>query len=290
MWKHLGLVLTVTLVGLGSDRAEARFGKRSRPSSSPPPSTGNPRPSPGSPRPNPYQGPGYGYGNYYGFHDPWARYYYDPAWAWPFLGPGYYRPFGRHYDMMWRRRMVPRPSVRVEDGAEPSAKTLLSADVGVVAQGFTTGIGLQVEGEQFGFGTRLNALNLATDDGRPGRDRISLLSLKPSALLISTQDLRVRISGGVDVAFAPDAIMLGPGLGTSAQLRLVGPLKVEASANWTPLPFTQLTGDAGLAATWGQVGVRGGYRAIYLNDQGRVDGHVNRELFAGPYVGLALHL
>jgi hypothetical protein len=291
MWKQWGLVLAVSLVGLGSNPAEARFGKRSRPSSpSSPPSTNNPRPHPGSgggtPRPNPYYGSGY----YYGFVDPWARYYYDPAWAWPYLGPGMYRPFGRHYDLMWRRRMVPRPSVRVDAESEPSPQVAFTADTGLVAKGFAVGLGMQGEGVRYGFGARLNILDLATDDGSPGRDNISLLSLKPSVLLVSQKSLRVRVSGGVDVAFAPDAIMLGPGLGTSAQLRVVGPLKLEASANFTPLPFTQLTGDAGLAVDWGVVGLRGGYRAIYLSDQGRVDGHVNRELFAGPYAGVTLHL
>jgi hypothetical protein len=291
MWKQLGLVLTVTLVGLGADRAEARFGKRSQPSS--PPSTNNPRPHPGSgvgtPRPNPYYGREYMYGSPYGFYDPWARYYYNPAWAWPFMGPGGYRPFGRHYDLMWRRRMPP-PSVEVDEKAGPHPKAVFSTDASLVTQGLIVGFGLQADGERFGFGARLNMLDLATDDGSAGRDNISLLSLKPSALLVSTESLRVRVSAGMDVAFAPDAIMVGPGVGTSAQLHVFGPLKAEASVNWTPLPFTQLTGDAGLAASWGPVGVRGGYRAIYLSDQGRVDGYVNRELFAGPYVGLGLHL
>jgi hypothetical protein len=293
MWKELGLVLTVTLVGLGSDRAEARFGKRSQPSS--PPSTSNPRPHPstgvGTPRPNPYYGRGYGYG-YYGFYDPWdpwARYYYNPAWAWPFMGPGAYRPFGRHYDLMWGRRMPP-PSVEVDEKAGSIPKAVFSADAGLVAQGRALGFALQADGERFGLSARLHMLDLETDDGSPGRDNISLLSLKPSALLVSTESLRVRVSGGLDVAFAPDVIMVGPGVGSSAQVRLLGPLKAEASVNWTLLPFTQLTGDAGLAADWGPMGVRGGYRAIYLNDQGRVDGYVNRELFTGPYVGLGLHL
>ncbi len=62
---------------------------------------------------------------------------------------------------------------------------------------------------------------------------------------------------------------MGPGLGTSALMRVMGPLKLEASAHWTPFPFT----------------------AIYLSDQGRVEaGRINRELFAGPYAGVALHL
>jgi hypothetical protein len=291
MWKQVGFVLATLLVGLGSESAEARFGKRSRPSSPPPEAGPRPPPSYGGgdmPRPNPFYG-------YYGYMNPWYRHwYYDPSWAWPYLGPGRpYQPFGRHYyyyyDPTWRRR--PRPSAQVEGKAEQPLKVDLAADAGLVSQGFLTGVGLQVDGRELGFGARLNVLDLATDDGSPGRDYISLLSLKPGALLVSRKNLRVRVSAGLDVAFAPDAIMLGPGFGTNALMRLVGPLKLEASAQWTPLPFTQLTGDAGLALELGPMRLRGGYRAIYLSDQGRVDeGTVHRELFAGPYAGLSFHL
>jgi hypothetical protein len=153
------------------------------------------------------------------------------------------------------------------------------------------GVGLQVDGEKFGAGARLHVLSLATDDGSPGSDTLGLLSIKPSLLLVSSEALRVRVSGGVDFAFAPDALFVGPGLGTSALLRVLGPLKLEASAQWTPFPFTQLTGDAGMAFDLGPVRLRGGYRAIYLSDQGRVEaGRINRELFAGPYAGVTLRL
>jgi hypothetical protein len=301
MWKQVGVVLAVSLMGLGSERAEARFGKR-RPdseSSSPSrPTTSRPHPSSGvgQPRPHPYDGPRHGYhGGYFGYEGfysyPWGRYYYDPSWAWPYLGPTY-RYYDPYYGLVWRRRPMPmpRPSMQVENEAEPPTRVDLTADAGLVAQGRAVGLGLQVDGAQLGFGARLNVLSLTPDDGSPGRDSISLLSLKPSVQLVSREALRVRLLAGMDVAFAPDAIFVGPGLGTSALLRVVGPFKLEASASWTPLPFTQLSGDAGVALEFGMVRVRGGYRAIYLNDQGRVDGHVNRELFAGPYAGLSLLL
>jgi hypothetical protein len=292
MWKQVGFTLLALMVGLVSEPAEARFGKRSRPSSPPP--NASPRPPPsygggGGPlHPNPFYG-------YYGHMNPWYRYwYYDPSWAWPFLGPDRpFQSFGRHYyyyeNPAWRRRS--RPSVQVEGKAEPPPKVDLVVDGGLVAQGFMTGLGLQVDGPELGFGARLNVLNLATDDGSPGRDYISLLSLKPGVLLVSREQLRVRVTAGVDAAFAPDAIMIGPGFGTNALVRLVGPLKLEASAQWTPLPFTQLAGDAGLAVDLGPLRLRGGYRAIYLSDQGRVEeGVVHREFFAGPYAGMSLHL
>ncbi len=292
MWKQVGLVLAVSLVGLGAPSAEARFGKRSRPQSSQPPSSPRPPPSNGGGgqyHPNPYYGRGYYYG-YNGFGDPWYRYYYDPSWAWPHVGPGgFYRPFGRYYDLRWRPRQSQPPSVR--EGSEPPAQANLTADGGLVGQGTVVGVGLQIDGERFGGGARLHVLSLATDDGSPGHDTIGLLSLKPSMLLVSNKSLSVRVSGGLDMAFAPDALFIGPGIGTSALLRVVGPVKLEASANWTPFPFTQVNGDAGLGVDVGPVRLRGGYRAIYLSDQGRVEaGRINREFFAGPYAGMSLRL
>ncbi len=292
MWKRVGVVLAVSLLGLGALPAEARFGKRSQPPpSSQPPSSPRPPPSNGGEgrphRPNPYYGRGY----YYGYGDPWYRHYYDPSWAWPYMGPGgFYRPFGRYYDLRWRPQMPPRPPPSVGNEPPHASRVDLTADGGFVKQGLVVGVGLQVDGEKYGGGAKLNVLSLDTEDGRPGTDTISLLSLRPSMLLVSNDTLRLRISGGLDMAFAPDALFVGPGLGTSALLRVMGPLKLEASANWTPYPFTQLTGDAGMAFDFGPLLLRGGYRAIYLNDHGRVDGHVNRELFAGPYAGMALKL
>jgi hypothetical protein len=300
MWKQVGLVLALSVVGLAPGSAEARFGKRS----SPPPSggSGSPgRPSGPShgggsggayhPRPAPSYGHTYGYFSPYGYYgDPWSRYYYfDPAWAWPFLGPGV-PSYGRYYaysDPYGRR---PRRVMGVQDQAVSSFKTDFFADGGAVSKGYSVGLGLQTDGERFGFGLKLNLFNLATDDGSLGRDSISLLSVAPSLLLVNHARVTWRVSGGLDAAFAPDVTMVGPGLGTSARLGLVGPLKLEANAHVTPLPYIQLSGDAGLAVDLGVVRLRGGYRATYLNDQGVVDGHVNRDLFQGPYAGLSLVL
>jgi len=296
MGRPIVIVLTVLLVGLGSGRAEARFGKHSGSSSS----GGHTHSSSGVgvPRSHPSYGSygsGYGYGpgyGYYGYYDPWYRYYYyyDPAWAWPYLGPS--RPlYGRYYDLMWRNRMAPRPLPQVDDSLEQPTRMDLSVDAGLVSQGYVTGLGMQVDGELLGFGARLNVLNLAADDGSQGRDTLSLLSLKPSVLLVARDELRVRVAGGVDMAFAPDAIFVGPGVGASMLLRLVGPLKLEMNGNWTPFPFTQLSGEAGLALELRPVRVRAGYRTIYLDDQGHVDpGYDHREFFSGPFAGLALML
>ncbi|WP_375766417.1 hypothetical protein NR798_32645 [Archangium gephyra] len=290
MWKQGFAVLAVLLMGLGSGSAEARFGKRP-PSSSSPSSPSPSTPGGGSggwgrPRYNPYYG--YGYDGFYG--NPWVRYYYDPAWAWPYMGPGRPYIYGRYYDLAWRRRMMPPPSTTAPEGPTKPTRVDLTADAGFVSKGYAMGLGLQVDGEQLTFGSRLNVFNLATDDGSPGRDTVSLLSLKPGVVLVSRDDLRVRLMAGLDLAFAPDVIFIGPGLGASTLMRVMGPLALEASAHWTPLPFTQLSAEAGLALKLGPVRMRGGYRATYLDDQGRLDpyGVPTRDLFTGPYVGVAL--
>lgn len=293
MWKQVGLVLTVAAIGLGSGEAEARFGKRSTPPPSSSPGGGGPsRPGGGGDHWGGRPHHGYyprGYYGYYGY--PWGSYYYfDPAWAWPFLGvgvPSYGRYYG--YDLTWRRLRPPPPPPSVQDVTTPPAALDLRVDTGFVREGYSVGLGLQVDGQRFGFGTRLDLFNLAPEDGGMGRDAISLFSLGPSVLLVNNERVKWRLTGGLDAAFAPDITMIGPGVGTSARLKVAGPLKLEASAHWTPLPYVQLSGDAGVGVDLGSLlKLRAGYRATYLSDQGLVDGIVNRDLFAGPFVGLSL--
>jgi hypothetical protein len=304
MWKQVGLVLTVAAIGLGSGTAEARFGKRS----SPPPSSGGggggapSRPGGNGGGGGHWEGPSYyrhprGYYSSYGYYNyPWAGYYYfDPAWAWPFLGagiPSYGRYYGYGYDLSWRRRPPPPPPPRrLRDEPPPPSMVDMRVDLGAVANGYQMRLGFQVEGQRFGFNTRLDLFNLASESGPLSRDRISLLSMGPSVLLVSHERLKWRLNGGLDVAFAPDVTMLGPGVGTGARLKLGGPVNLEANAHWTPLPYVQVNGDAGVALELGSVlRLRGGYRATYLNDQGNVDGIAHRDLLAGPFVGMSLAL
>ncbi|MBM7114886.1 hypothetical protein [Archangium primigenium] len=298
MWKQTGLVLAITLVGLGPGSAEARFGKRS----SPPPSSnpgsspgGRPSPSPGhgagTPRPRPAPSGGYyapGYFSPYGYYgNPWHRYsYFDPAWAWPFMGP-YVPSYGRYYRYS---QPPPRPVLGVEDAAAQPFTTSFQADGAAVTEGYAVGLGMQTDGERFGFGIDLNLFNLATDDGTGGRDSISLLSVAPSYLVVKQPRVTWRVSAGLDAAFAPSVTMAGPGFGTNARLGLLGPLKLEANAHLTPLPYIQVRGDAGLALDLGHVRLRAGYRATYLDDQGVVDGVRNVDLFRGPFAGFSLVL
>lgn len=305
MWKQVGLVLTISAIALSSGTAEARFGKRS----SPPPSSGgggggggggghtsHPGGGWGGGSPSySYGGPRY-YGGYYPYGYAWPSYnYFDPAWAWPFVGSdvsayGTYGTYGRYYPYGtgWGRPMMaPRRDPR--DPNAPPTQVDLRVDTGAVRDGYSVGVGLLLEGQRFGFGTKLDLFNLRNTDGGGGRDSISLLSLAPSVLVASNDRVKWRLNGGLDVAFAPDITMIGLGLGTGATVKIAGPLKLETNAHLTPLPYVQVSGDAGAAVDLGSIlKLRAGYRATYLDDRGNVDGVSHKDLLAGPFVGLSL--
>ena len=52
-------------------------------------------------------------------------------------------------------------------------------------------------------------------------------------------------------------------------------------------PFRQLDYKVGAAVGLGPVGLRAGWRTQVLDDMGLVDGVDHRDVFMGPYVGLA---
>ncbi|MCI0574285.1 MAG: hypothetical protein L0Y66_26435 [Myxococcaceae bacterium] len=186
-----------------------------------------------------------------------------------------------------RERLVPESRKPREEAPPPHVAFTTDAQLYGSAVGF--GLGFLVEGERMGLGGRVDALSLPTGDGTPGRDGITLLSLKPGFSLISVDTARLRLVAGLDAAFAPRAAFLGPGLGLQLEACIAGPLDVEALAEVTPFPFTRVDLQAGLALRFGALALRGGWRSLRLSDQGRVDGNVNTDYMSGPYVGLGLH-
>ncbi|MFY0574665.1 hypothetical protein ACN28S_10135 [Cystobacter fuscus] len=71
--------------------------------------------------------------------------------------PSYGRYYG--YDLTWRRLRPPPPPPGVQDVTTPPAALDLRVDTGVVREGYSVGLGLQVDGQRFGFGTRLDLFN-----------------------------------------------------------------------------------------------------------------------------------
>jgi hypothetical protein len=64
-----------------------------------------------------------------------------------------------------------------------------------------------------------------------------------------------------------------------------GNLGFEATARASLIPHTQVELSAGLSYALGPVGLRAGWRRMYLNDNGLVDGVAHDDLFQGPYLG-----
>ncbi len=144
---------------------------------------------------------------------------------------------------------------------------------------------LGVEGERLGAEAHVLRLWLPAEDGTGARDYLTLVQAHVSHAVYVSEQLRVRAEGGVSTARGPDATFMGPSLALSLEACVLGPLDVEARAQVTPLPYQQLDGTAGLALHLGGLTLRGGWRGLFLDDQGGVDGIDHQERLHGPYLG-----
>lgn len=295
---HSLMVMAALGLALSSAQADARFGKRSGGSpsgggysggysgggSSYHAAGGVNQPAPsgsyysGSSAYRPYPG-AYGYG--YRPHSYWPGYYNYYGWGFG------YRPL----------LLAPAPVIVASEApAAESAPSSVSASFSATgmlfgsSSGSGTGfdVGAAFEGERLGVDFNLTGLYVPADDGSGGTDSIKLMNAMLTYAIISRPEGRLRIEGGAMSAFAPEVVMMGPGVGVSGVLGLIGPLSAEASMKLTPFPYRQVDAQAGLTLGLGPLGFRGGYRVLYLNDNGAVDGVAHEDLFSGPYVGLQL--
>ncbi|TQF17914.1 hypothetical protein FJV41_00790 [Myxococcus llanfairpwllgwyngyllgogerychwyrndrobwllllantysiliogogogochensis] len=300
----LGSALTATLL-LGGAPAEARFGKRSTPSSS----GGTTRPERGADRPDAsherrsreHPATPVGQGSNDG----------RPAREHPATAIGKERDAQDDAPRRRRRRArVPVSAAVVGVGAAgASASPRLNATtrterrrdepvpllvrMGAQADWLTgggaMGLFMAMEGRRMGLDTRITGLTLRAEDGSDKVDRITLLSARVTAALWASARGRVRVEAGLTSAHAPSVIFVGPSFGASVEACIgASPLDVEARVNATPFPHRQVDAQAGMALHLGGFNLRGGWRALYLNDAGHVDGVEHEEGFGGPYFGLGL--
>ncbi len=159
---------------------------------------------------------------------------------------------------------------------------------GPVNEGGAVDLFMGLEGQRIGVDARVTGLGLATDDGTAGTDSISLVEAHLTYALVTHERARLRLEGGFSRAAAPDITFWGPSLGMSAEACVAGPLDVEARMQVTPFPYRQVDASAALALHLGALVLRGGYRGLLLDDGGHVDGIVHRDGFHGPFFGLGL--
>nr|WP_211194675.1 hypothetical protein [Pyxidicoccus fallax] len=158
-----------------------------------------------------------------------------------------------------------------------------------LGDGGAMGLFMAMEGRRLGLDTRVTGIALPADDGSDDVDRITLLSAHATAALWAGPRGRMRLEAGVTSAHAPDIIFVGPSLGASVEACIGrSPVDLEARVHAVPFPHRQVDAQAGLAVHLGTLNLRGGWRALYLNDAGHVDGVVHEDAFGGPYLGVGL--
>jgi hypothetical protein len=162
----------------------------------------------------------------------------------------------------------------------------LGVDGAPVGGGTAVSLFLTLEGQRMGLDARGTELTLPTDDGTVGTDSITLGTVHLSYAMIAREKLRLRLEGGLSMASAPELSVAGPSFALSLEACLADPLDLELRAQGTAFPYQQLDAQAGLALNIGNLVLRGGWRGLYLNDAGLVDGVEHADAFSGPYAGL----
>ena len=290
--------------------AQGRFGMRTSP---PAPHTVASSPGSGSnaggrwvprgpavvhPVPPPYvYGWGFGYRGW--LWDPWWT---EPATVGP---PTVVAPYGTYVAPGYPPGVYPPgnyppppPGTPVdEDGLplapERSVKRTIFSLTGygqhVESKGSAFGLGLGVEGEHWGVLAQWNGFYLDSLGG-VATDNVNVVHLHATYALLSGPEGRLRLHLGGSGAFAPDLSRIGPSIGVSAALGLIGPLGIDGQVSYTPTPFVEFDAFAGASIGWDHFALRGGYHWTYLDDRGLVDGLPHTERYQGPWIGIGIAL
>ena len=272
--KTLSAALAVAVL-MGSAPAEARFGKRSRPSTSDAKDSDDRddgrkehRATPvgrasDAPVRSSVRASGVGIG------------WFDVLFI---SGPASYHRRARAE--VPRGQRAPRPAPLVHLNLQGNS----FGDVGGALDLF-----MALDGQRWGMDARVSGLSLEPDDGSSDRDRLTLLDAHLTISPWSSERGRFRMEAGIASAHAPDAIFVGPSLAASLEACLgPSPFDVEARIQVVPFPHRQVDMQAGLALHLGALNLRGGWRTLYLSDGGHLDGVVHADSFTGPYLGLGL--
>ncbi len=95
-----------------------------------------------------------------------------------------------------------------------------------------------MEGEHWGVLGEWNGFYLNSLSG-PGTDNVNLVHVQLTYALLSGERGRLRLHLGASGAFAPELSRVGPLLGVSMALGLLGPLGLEGQVSYTPTPFVE---------------------------------------------------
>ncbi len=217
---------------------------------------------------------------------PWgyATSYYGYSPPYPYVYP--YVPYGAPYVPAYG---FASPGLQAREA--PALFLSLGLDGAVGRSGAASAFGgtFAIEGERFGLNTQITGIRFRyTDDPLPGSgNSVGLANAFLTFAVVATPIVRIRIEAGVMSAFAPALVAVGPGMGISGTVRVASPVRLEASAHATPYPFDEFDWNAGVSVALGPIALRGGWRRVWLNDRGLVDGISNQDVFSGPYFGIS---
>ncbi len=156
-----------------------------------------------------------------------------------------------------------------------------------LGDGSAMGLFMAMDGRRLGVDARMTGLSLPALDGSTTTERIALLSAHATAALWAGERGRMRLEAGIASAHAPSIIFAGPSFGASVEACIgTSPVDVEARVQAVPFPHRQVDAQAGLAVHLSSLHLRGGWRALYLNDAGHTTGETQIERLSGPYLGL----
>jgi hypothetical protein len=187
---------------------------------------------------------------------------------------------------------VPPPPPRVRTSRAEPSPLFVHLGVDGAALDTTAGMGafLGVEGVRGGMDARALALMRPSDDETTARDSLTLMSVHLTYALVARDRARLRLEGGFSSAHIPGLTAIGPSMALSLELGLASNLDLELRTQATPYPYRQFDGQAGLALHLNSVVLRGGWRTLYLDENGLVDGllqdTVQADTFGGPYAGI----
>jgi hypothetical protein len=216
-------------------------------------------------------------------------YAYDPFafgaapfwWGWGW-GYGYY-PF------------YPRPEYEYPPELVQQLTARASLGGGATIQGGAfAGGSFGVEGERLGFHFGLDELHASNGfDSFSSRSRYTHASAHLTVAAVATDVGRLRLDFGGSYLSWPDAgpdagvTAIGPDVGISGQLGLVGPVGIEGYARLSPYPVVALDALAALAFHAGGFAMTVGWRDLSIRRSGPISTPVG---FSGPQIGFGAHL
>ncbi|MGA9523310.1 MAG: hypothetical protein WBV82_17715 [Myxococcaceae bacterium] len=150
-------------------------------------------------------------------------------------------------------------------------------------EGLLASVHLRAEGARFGVDAHFDHYGPLF---RGGRDGVRLLNVSGAWALFRIPDVRLRVHLGAYGVLTSKMASLGPGVGASLDVHVLGPLYLDAASHLVIFPYSELDANAGAALRLGPVALKAGVRGTRLDE--RVGEVPLSDFRVGPYVGAGL--